>query len=226
MRKILVAGCSFSDYSCVDIVYGEILSDLLGAEYIHEGSGCGSNHRMWRVVGNHILDGNLTENDILIVQYTSVERKEFWSHNQGETVQKKQVNLNEPYRNKGSLMKFKSSSSQWQRFQEEKDFLDLFEKYFCSTDYEMDWFKIMNSYFESFLLAKKIRTIFLETNYFGGLYQLLNEDPHKKLYYRWNKNLIDESLRLPNDYYHLSSKGHLILAQDLSEHIKSNLIVS
>lgn len=221
--KLFVAGCSFSDYSQVELVYGEILAQKLNFEYVHEGSGCGSNYRIWRVIGNHILENRLTENDLLIVQYTSTERREFWSHNSPSKQESKKVNLNEPYASGGSLLKYKTFSTQWQRFQEEKDFLDLYEKYFCSIEYEIEWFKVMNNYFQCFLRDRKIKTIFLETMYMNNLpsYGLLDE--FRPLYLDWKKNISDISLHLvPNeDYGHLNILGHETLANDLFDHIQN-----
>lgn len=217
--KLFVAGCSFSDYSQVDTVYGEILAERLGYDYQHEGSGCGSNYRIWRVIGNHIMRSNLTENDLLIVQYTSTERREFWSHNDPNPNEHKKVNLSEPFEFGGSLLKYKSYSTQWQRFKEEKDFLDLYENYFCSIEYETQWFNIMNAYFQTFLLNNKIPTIFLETMYMNN-FDLI--DPFKSTQLTWMKNLTDQSIQLiPNeDHGHLNIKGHQLLADDLYQHVK------
>ena len=46
--KLCVAGCSFSDYTKVDKVWGEYLAEKLDVDYLHEGAGCGSNWRIWR----------------------------------------------------------------------------------------------------------------------------------------------------------------------------------
>lgn len=223
MRKLFVAGCSFSDYSQVDTVYGEVLAEKLGFDYVHEGSGCGSNYRIWRSIGQHILSGNLTENDLLIVQYTSTERREFWSHNEPLPSLPKTVNLNEGYYKGGSILKYKSFSTQWQRFEEEKQFLDLYEKYFCSIEYEEDWFRVMNSYFQSFLTSKNINTVFLETVYLYNLPYYGLDDKHRKLYFDWKKNLDNESYNLPNDKGHLSVLGHRKLADDLFDHINKHI---
>ena len=70
--KVIVGGCSVSDYTGaeVDRVYGEILSERLNAEYIHHGSGCGSNYRMWRKITNLIMNGEISDKDLIIMQYT------------------------------------------------------------------------------------------------------------------------------------------------------------
>jgi hypothetical protein len=78
MSKLIVAGCSVSDYTNVKKVWGEYLAEQLNYEYVHEAAGCGSNYRMWRVLTTHILNGNITANDTVVVQYTTLERNEFW----------------------------------------------------------------------------------------------------------------------------------------------------
>jgi hypothetical protein len=226
MKKLFVAGCSFSDYTQVDKVYGEILAEKLGYEYVHEGSGCGSNYRIWRVIGGYILSGNLTPNDLLIIQYTSTERREFWSHNSPSISEPKKVNLNEPYKNNGSLLKFKSGSGAWTRFSEEKALLDLYEKYFCSVEYEQEWFKIMHNFFQTFLIHYNIKTVFLETVYSYQLKDNGLEKQFENLYFDWKKNYDTPSIQLvPNqDWGHLNIEGHELLANDLYEHLLKNNI--
>lgn len=228
MNKLIVAGCSFSDYSKVNRVYGEFLADKLGFGYIHQGSGCGSNYRIWRVIGNLIKDGTITDKDLLIIQYTSLERREFWSHREGSIDVDKTVNLNEQYQHGGSLLKYKSYSSQWQKYQEEKDFLNLFETYFSSTEYESDWFVLMNMFFQSFLLKFNIKTIFLETMYMNDLPRYGMLDEFKPFYLNWKKNLEDPTIHLEphKDYGHLNELGHQLLAHDLFEHIQKCGIVN
>ena len=89
--KLFVGGCSVSDYSQVNYVYGELLAKKIDCEYIHEASSCGSNWRIWRKIINHIMSGNLTSNDLLIIQYTTLERKEFWTKNERIALDRKSV---------------------------------------------------------------------------------------------------------------------------------------
>ena len=67
MANLLVAGCSVSDYTQVDKVWGEYLAEDLGLNYIHEGAGCGSNWRMWRVIVDAVKTKQITPNDIVIL---------------------------------------------------------------------------------------------------------------------------------------------------------------
>ena len=77
--KVAVAGCSFSDYTNVEHVYGETLAYHLNAEYIHLASGCGSNDRSFRRIVESVEDNTLTKNDLVIIQLTNPERKEIFS---------------------------------------------------------------------------------------------------------------------------------------------------
>ena len=77
--KLIVAGCSVSDYTRVDTVYGKILADSIGYDYVHHGAGCGSNYRIWKKLTQMLMSGDLTDCDIVLVQYTQIDRREFWS---------------------------------------------------------------------------------------------------------------------------------------------------
>ena len=122
-KKICVAGCSVSDYTEVLNPYGKILADSLNLEYLHEGGGCGSNARIWRRVTNHILNGNLGRNDILIVQYTEVIRTEFWSALPPFPSPVTSPD-EEPWADGGRILRWKPCANEWQPNPEEKDFFE------------------------------------------------------------------------------------------------------
>lgn len=79
MVKIAVGGCSFSDFRYGLIPWGKIVADHFGVDYIHEAACAGSNQRIWRRLTAHVLNGNLIAGDIIILQYTLVDRKESWT---------------------------------------------------------------------------------------------------------------------------------------------------
>ena len=60
MTRLVVAGCSVSDYTEVDKPWGEYLSEQLSCEYLHLAAGSGSNYRMWRLLVSHIVDNKIT----------------------------------------------------------------------------------------------------------------------------------------------------------------------
>lgn len=233
--KLFVAGCSFSDYSNVSYTYGEKLATKLGVEYVHEASGCGSNERIWRVLTNHIRDDYLTSNDLLIVQYTTIERKEFWSHFEGTDSVPKTINLNEKYKHGGSLIKFKYGCGSWLKHNQEKTFCNQFEKYFLSIDYEKEKFSNQNLMFQSLLHLKKIPTVFLTTSYIGknepssNYFSFKNSSlpDYLDTSFNWFKNETQKETQLTPDidYLHLSEFGHQVLAEDLFTFIKEKGII-
>ena len=77
--KIAVGGCSFSDYRYDILPYGQQVAEYFGFEYIHAAACAGSNHRIWRVLTKAIIDKKLTSGDIILLQYTILDRKEIWS---------------------------------------------------------------------------------------------------------------------------------------------------
>lgn len=77
--RVAVTGCSFSDYTGVEHVYGETLAYHLNAEYVHLASGCGSNDRSFRRIVESVEDNTLTKDDVVIIQLTNPERKEIIS---------------------------------------------------------------------------------------------------------------------------------------------------
>ena len=77
--KIFTYGCSVSSYYSTSKTYTDYISDILKCESVNFSMTCGSNDRSLRLVNNHILDNTITSNDLILFQYTSPERKEFWS---------------------------------------------------------------------------------------------------------------------------------------------------
>ena len=140
MRKLLVAGCSWSDRTRVDKCYGDWLSEEFDAEYHHHGSGAGSNWRIWRTVSEKIINRTFNSNDILLIQYTSVTRQEFWS----SYVETDKLYLTDTYGNvkkredfdDGQIIKFKVNLST-QNNKNEKELFKLYESQFLNSEYEV-----------------------------------------------------------------------------------------
>lgn len=78
--KIAVTGCSFSDYTGVDKVYGEYAAEKLNAEYLHLAKGSSSNQRSVYISTKNIISGQLSKGDVLVFQITDPHRKLLASH--------------------------------------------------------------------------------------------------------------------------------------------------
>lgn len=227
--KLFVAGCSFSDYTKVDKVYGEYLSDKLNCEYVHEGAGCGSNYRIWRKIVGHVLEGNLTSDDLLVVQYTGIDRREFWSANPPMPMREPYTRImtQEPSYDGGSIIRYKWNSHTWQDYPDEKQLFELYEKNFVNPRYEAECFKVYSTMFQHFLIANRIKTVFTRV-------RAWHHDPKSYLPI-FNQYMYNEPEEFMNDkrtwlsledMTHLSQEGHEMYSENLYNHIQSTGILN
>jgi|DEB19_MinimDraft_2_1074335.scaffolds.fasta_scaffold00172_3 hypothetical protein len=224
MKKLFVAGCSFSDFTKVEKVYGQFLSEKLNYEYVHEGAGCGSNWRIWRQITKHIMSGNLTSNDLLIVQYSGREREEFWSALEQPSYSFRpntvdHLTIIDKYTD-GNIIRYKANSHTWQNNKEERDLFELYEKYFVNIDFENERFTTQNYMFQTLLLSKHIPVIFVRSH---RIPPLVDAD----IFTEYMPYVFDEPYKLkqynlePNDYGHMNQAGHQVFADWLFEHINT-----
>ena len=216
--NLVVAGCSISDRGGATVCYGDILSKMLNIPYIHHGSGCGSNYRIWRTVTNMVMQKKLTSNDCLVIQYTGTNRREFWTSNYPKEFLStdKQVQLAEKYNDYGYLVKFKNSAHLWQRNKDTSNFFKQYEEQFCDDDYDNEMFAINHYNFSNMLKANNIKTIFVRLLGFG------NDDVEKyscgfPVIRVTNKDCDPQHLQ--DDGYHFNDNGHRWIAEIIKEHI-------
>lgn len=75
MTVLAVGGCSYSDYTQVDKVYGEYCAEELGLEYKHYARGGSSIPRMFYALTKAIENNELKRGDVVVLQYTDPHRK-------------------------------------------------------------------------------------------------------------------------------------------------------
>lgn len=225
-NKLILAGCSVSDYSNeFDFNYGELLASQLGYEYVHRAAGCGSNFRIWRLITSMIRNNQISENDILIIQYTTVERKEFFTSygvSDDCNPNSKITCLKEPY-DDGATIKFKIDSYKFYRNKNERNFLKTIEEEFLSSKYDYEVFLNNQLMFQCLLNQKKIKTIFLRQTYYQPIeIPIINFD--KQIYISIDQFFV-KGLCLEEGtprYGHLNENGHEKLAEYLFKVIKDN----
>ncbi len=215
--NLVVAGCSISDRGGATICYGDALSEMLNMSYIHHGSGAGSNDRIWRIITKMVMENKLTSNDQLIVQYTGVNRREFWTCNNPERYIAKvnnQVRLVDDYEPFGYLVKYKNGAHNWQRHKYTKAFFKQYEEEFCNEDYNNECFAYNHYNFSNMLKQNNIKTLFVRLLGFG------NDDVEKYscgfpvLYV--NRKMCDPSY-LQEDQGHFTDDGHRWVASIIKE---------
>ena len=246
VMKVIVGGCSvrdtFANDPGLDSVYGQILANRLGANYVHHAATTGSNHRIWRkvtqmVMNNEITDINMmppvneviTKNDIVIIQYTNLSRQEYFSLNVPKA-SRIPHDWSESYDrdDAGNIIRFKLDSHNIpDKNKHEKKFFELKEKYFTSNKFDEERFEYNHFLFHNLMVSKGIKIVYLVS-------------PNRPLYnYNWdyrhlfNKNgelLVtllednDSRLRVQDDgsidEYHFGKQGHKYVATVLEDFIK------
>lgn len=225
--KLFVAGCSVSDYTRVQEPYGEILANLIGFDYVHEGAGAGSNYRIWRKITNHVLSGNLTENDILIIQYTESVRNEFWSAFPDTRIYDmfpNQPKISDESYDSGTIIRFKADSHIWQNFDKEIEFHKSYEENFVNTKFAEENFRVNNYNFQQMLKNHNIKTIFLTTTRSGPVtnsseYMTAHFKPYEFFDYS-NRNEVYNLGPKNVDDCHFSKLGHETIANELRDHLQ------
>ena len=166
MPTIAVAGCSFSDHTCVKKVYGEHLAELIGYNYLHLARGGGSNQRSIFISAKAIMDQKLVAGDIIILQYTDPHRKlmssfppEHYTDEPGN-VEK----WDTPYGTAWST-DYKYGSQQWQSMPENKNLHQALQDYAINNELETERMVVDHVMFEALCKQHNITLIPLHTRY-------------------------------------------------------------
>jgi hypothetical protein len=239
MKKLWMFGCSFSDRTQVSHCYGELAAEKLNVNYEHQAAGCGSNDRIFRVLGNLIADEKVDSRDTIVVQYTGVDRTEFWSpieqrglleHRASELAQRHgRITLRERYAAGGDVTRFKTGSYNWQVDTREASLHKQYEEFASFAPFNTERWRASHTMLQHSLLSTGARVVFLQPGCDG--------QPHyAPLEYEFTKSIIPEFRKdaytnfsilnrakgwtLGSDEYHLSLEGHRVLAGELAAHIK------
>ena len=238
--KIVVAGCSVSDYTGegVSKVYGEILAKSLNAEYVHEGAGVGSNYRMWRRVTNLVMDGTITSNDLIIMQYTQTSRQEFWHSKYEEREHMRRQGPNKQEMREaaygGDIIRFKPNI--WQNMKGsifggdgvdvvQSKFFQLKEEHFTSPEFDDERFKYNHYLFHNAIANKNIKVVYIvgsDLMYgYGGVFSHLfneNDEIHITGDFGQEKYCLD-------DKSHFNQLGHEYLAEVIETQLKQKQLI-
>lgn len=226
MRRLITAGCSFSDYAQVSKNYSEYLAEKLGIEHVPGyTSGCGSNYSIWRKLLFGIRNKQITSNDLLVIQYTEPGRKEFWSRHIDDYYvnwDRKESPMRETY-GSGQLIKFKINPPTYQ-FREERKLFMLLEENFIDSEYDFEQFTNYHFAFLNTLEKYKIYAVFLLTPY---LYSIPLFESTCCTFLDIRNNVEDLEIFPSGDYclseddcLHLSDKGHRKVSDLIYKHLQ------
>ncbi len=212
MSKLFAAGCSISTRCNGKTSYPEELAKLLNYQLVNFTAGCGSNYRIWRTITKEIMHGNLTSDDLVVIQYTEPTRREFWSR-----FPKGNDNYKDSF-DDGSIVRFKIDSYLWQRTKEEIEFLRNYETNFVNDSFENENFHVNNFNFQHMLKAHNIKVIFVKTTRIS-VPEFFTFDEYKKAFYYDESNSDRVNNQSLKDIGHFSEKGHKLMAENLHQHI-------
>jgi hypothetical protein len=211
MTKLMVAGCSFSDRPSNNLAYGDHLAKHLNAEYIHQAASAGSNTRIWRVVTNAVMNGVITSDDILVIQYTEITRDEIWSEHRG-TVD----NGYEPYTHGGHLLRIKYNTALSQS-SNDSEFLKIYIEQHMLPEYAHEKASVFNFNFQNMLYVHKIPTIFVKAMSYGR--ELHNENHFNFPEYNYTREMLIglDHPQSPTNLGHMNNTGHKYVAEQLHQ---------
>lgn len=151
MPVLAVGGCSYSDYTQVDKVYGEFCAEQLGFEYKHYARGGSGNQRMFYILTRAIQSGELGRGDIVVLQYTDPHRKllpepfkRSAERGPGQTEE-----WQTPY-GEGYTTDYKSGSWQYQNEPQTVAAHKALNEFCFNNEFETDYMMVLNSMFEAF----------------------------------------------------------------------------
>ena len=226
MRRLLVLGCSYSDYMAGGLtdVYGSILARTLGWEYIHEGAGGGSNHRIWRKLYEHV-HRSVTPEDVIVIQYTTQERTEFWTARPPMASYMTPVSrgltatVDESF-DGGTVLRYKYGAGGWQNTLTDRRFFDQYERNHVSVAWAQHQFMWTHWLLQARLRDLGQRVIFLHNRHCP---QVDLESPLDAWAFTepWDLLQQPEYRYQPEDTAHMNLRGHHHLAGLLADHVRS-----
>jgi len=254
MTTIAVAGCSYSDRTRVPKSYGDYLAEMLGYQYLHLARGCSGNNRAFYKIASNIVSGNLTAGDIVIQQYTDTARNMLGSYPlteqntlhperdfEWDSTLPGQVEVHNTPWGEAYSSDFKVHSWQWQEVNGNDKLHRAYEDYGCIDD-NLNNHKFITSIHMIQALCEKHNVIYVPFVCRLTLEQFYKKEAHQKYFpadcldnifseigiVRRGKgqdtDLGDQHQSEGWDSAHLSTKGHMLIASLLADHIQQKIL--
>ena len=239
--KVVVGGCSVSNSwnedPSIDEVYGQILANQIGADYVHHSVDGGSNYRIWRKITQMVMNNDITDkfnipypeevitkDDIVIIQYTQPTREEYFSIKDSNESNIQYEAEECEVDDDGNIIRFKLDSQNIPNLNKhEKKFFDLKEKYFTSINFDKERFEYNHYLFHNLMMSKGIKVVYLMSskrplsNYCFKYRNLFNKNGELHLNLFEDNNEYFRHIDGFIDHYHFSKKGHQYVADELKK---------
>ena len=202
---LAVGGCSFSDYRYDMHPYGRQVAEHFDYKYFHAAACAGSNHRIWRVLTRAIIDKQLSQGDIILLQYTILDRREVWSPDTTR-YHSPYEELDDYWRN-GKLFRLTAHSEEYSANIHEKQYSQLHNR-FTNYDYNKEIFETQHAAFAALCKLNGIKIINVNTQY---------DSDHRITGVNLESILNDVLLRM--DSGHMNQAGHTKAATRIIDYL-------
>ena len=187
--RVFSAGCSIADRTQTTHCYGDYLAEKMNRDYVHLAGGGGSNYRSIRRIVHAVHDGELTAEDVVIIQFTDVTRRELGSSWMSRTTtgrnlarahfnavnihrEKAEALINEGFdyglespnidQSKfGVYTRYKFNSKDWQLCEQDQNLHNAMELYCSDPDMDNEYFTAQWLMLDSFLKHRNIPHVYL-----------------------------------------------------------------
>jgi len=233
MRKprVFSAGCSIADRTQTTHSYGDYLAEKMNYDYVHLAGGGGSNYRSIRQIVHAVHNGELTDADMLIIQFTDVTRRELASSWMSRTSsgrkmaqthfntvgirREKEMSLmgegysenldtaNIDMTNRGIYTRYKLNSKDWQLCEQDHNLHTAIENYCSDIEMDNEYFTTQWLMLDAFLAQHNIPHVYLW------------EATGNTILDWWKTNYPDNS---PVEVISGSSKHHMFINDYWPEH--------
>lgn len=229
INKVHTYGCSVSSYFSTSKTYTDYLTDKLYSNGINHSMTCGSNDRSMRLVNKHILNREITEHDLILFQYTSSERKEFWSRHKAfiEPTHKNDI-FRESFLD-GELFHYKIGV--YGDVTIEQKFTKLYEDNFVDPLYDAEHMRGRHAGLVSLCDIKRIPIIFLVgyANQMFSNWKTVDDEVgvDRFMVVSYEDLLEDKNMTSVNkdgtvDKFHFNEKGHEEISNRIFRILKEN----
>ena len=203
--KLAVGGCSFSDMRHNLITYGIQVAEHFGYDYLHAAACAGSNTRIWRVVTRAIIDKELVAGDVILLQYTILDRKEIWSPVAARFESPTEI-LDDIWED-GKLYRLTVHSAELAKSTHEKQMSKL-HNMFTNYNYNKELWLTQHTAFTALCAVNNIRIVHINSQY---------DSTHRIKGINLDNILSDITCRM--DSAHMNQRGHTFAANRIIQYL-------
>ena len=248
--KLVGCGCSFSDY-CGNptFTFNAYAADQLGIPYLDLTAGASSNLRWTRILTSEIRKGNITKDDLIVLQFTNPGRTEFvtdvarnytnWGFPTWNAITNPKYDtsvhqagkpLDEMYNDKFWLLRHMPQSGNWADNKILEDWHKAYMKYFYCEEYSKELF--LNQIFSLQHILKEFNVIYIYTGYINHdiklepFIEMLNNNTCViEAMSMVNKEITPDMkycLAPPHDCAHINLAGHEVIGRTIVDLVELN----